>query len=117
MYSKQDQTKWNKTKEKPSMKNKKKERNYDYMEWFSKQSFQCFVCGTFVGVQGHHIKERSTAPKIDENLLPLCVEHHLGSTLSPHGTPNLFREFYPYDLQVECSKVYYKKYQKEKNKC
>lgn len=107
MYSKKEQL----------FKNKKDGITKDeraYLSWFALQSLPCIVCGTYSNIQGHHCKERSTDKKIHTQLIPLCVEHHLGNKISPHGTPRLFREKYPIEAQRTIAFVIYNKYLAEK---
>lgn len=100
MYSKKEQL----------FKNKKDGITKDemaYLSWFALQSLPCIVCGTYSNIQGHHIKERSTDKKDHFKLIPLCVEHHTGNKISPHGTPRLFREKYPIEAQkIIADKIY-----------
>jgi len=80
-----------------------------YLKWFSNQDIPCFVCGTLLNVDGHHIKRDSTSRKDHTKLLPLCKYHHtaLDSTLSPHTTSKLWRDTYSMKAQeVAALKIY-----------
>ncbi len=86
-----------------------------YIKWFH-EVYQppCFVCGTFLGIEFHHIKEHSTDKRIDSIAMPLCWYHHHGYELSPHGTPVKFREVYPMELQLKFAADMYECYLAEK---
>ena len=82
-----------------------------YTTWFHEvHQPPCFVCGIFVGIQFHHVKEHSTDERIDSIGMPLCHEHHHGTVLSPHGTPVKFKERYPMDMQYKSAAKMYKKF-------
>ena len=101
---------------KPSMKNKKKitQDDKDYLEWFANQELPCFVCGTYYGIEGHHIKNSSVDKKIHTEILPLCSNHHRGNIgLSAHMTPKEFRKLYPVEVQREYAKEIHDRYLKE----
>lgn len=85
-----------------------------YIKWFH-EVYQpsCFVCGSLVGVQFHHIKEHSSDERDDMFGLPLCYEHHLGNEFSPHGTPVKFKKVYPMVIQHAWSLEMYNKYLSE----
>lgn len=102
-------------KEKPSIKNKKTITELDrkYLDYFANSNKACFVCETLNGVQGHHIKKFSSDKKIHSKMIPLCIEHHVGSTLSPHGTPKLFKEKFNFTFQEEVAKMHYDKFLNE----
>lgn len=84
--------------------------NRAYLKWFAEQKFPCHICGSTKGVEGHHIKRDSNDPKNDEQMMPLCKEHHKGYSLSPHGTPVLFRNKYPMDVQYGIGDLYFQKW-------
>lgn len=86
----------------------------NYTKWVHKvYQPPCFVCGGFMGIEFHHIKENSSSERIDAIGMPLCWEHHHGGVLSPHGTPVKFREKYPMSVQLESAAKMYSKYKKE----
>ena len=80
-----------------------------YLSWLQCQSFSCLVCGTYENIEMHHIKEHSNDKKNHKELIPLCAMcHRLSNDLSVHGTPTLFREKYPLEVQKEYAKDIYK---------
>ena len=89
-------------------------RDRDYLNWFAKQIHKCFVCGTTSNIEGHHIKVSSSQPKIDRNLLSLCVLHHRIGTPSPHNSPKLWREMFTLESQLDFAEQIYQRYLKEK---
>lgn len=88
----------------------KSKRDPAYLAWFALENHRCFVCGTIEAVQGHHVKLYSSDPKDDHKLLPLCIEHHTGLKLSPHGTPRLWRETYSMEHQEQVAGEIYAEY-------
>ena len=55
------------------------------------------------------MKLNSTDKKNHTRLIPLCLEHHKGSTLSPHGTGPKWRATYTMKEQNEAAaEIYYK---------
>ena len=82
-----------------------------YLSWLhSVEMPSCFVCETRLGIQMHHIKECSSDAKKDNEVIPLCHEHHLGNKFSVHGTAKQFREIYSVELQREYARLLYFKY-------
>lgn len=113
MLSKKQQTKSNRLRPKPSMKNKPKitDEDKEYLGWLQLQTFNCMVCNTNYGIEYHHTKEHSTDRKDHKRLIPLCYYHHRTSTeLSAHGTPSLFRKKYPMEVQYELADKIYSEY-------
>ena len=94
-------------------KSRVEQNDLDYLKWAKQQPLECFVCGNNQ-TQLHHIKKNSTDKKNHKELLPLCVEHHLGNVLSPHGTPSKFRETYTMEVQRQSAKDLYLQYVKNK---
>lgn len=94
---------------KPTMKNKNKisDIEREYLDYFALSIKPCFVCETIENVQGHHVKEHSTDRKDHTKLLPLCEEHHTGTTFSPHGTPRSWREAYSIEFQREVAEMHF----------
>lgn len=86
-----------------------------FLRWLHEvEQPSCMVCGTKTGVQMHHIKNHSTDQRNDFFIIPLCYDHHLGNELSPHGTPSVFKEKYPLDVQKEHANKLYKRYKNER---
>ena len=81
-----------------------------YLAWLHEEHLSCFVCDTRMGVQIHHVKEHSIDMRTDDKTIPLCYEHHLGNEISAHGTPKLFRELYPMDIQLAKANELYTRY-------
>lgn len=100
MYSKKEQTAWNKQ---TSITKKEK----DYLEWFAHQSLSCIVCGSYNMIEGHHIKERSTDQKNHFQMIPLCKEHHTGNKISPHGAKAKFFDMFPIEAQRTIAFIIY----------
>ena len=73
----------------------------------------CFVCGGFIGIEFHHVKEHSTDERIDSIGMALCHEHHHGTVLSPHGTPVKFKEVYPMSVQFKNAAIMYTNYEEK----
>ena len=63
----------------------------EYLNWLQEQQFSCILCNTFNNIEMHHIKLKSTDKKNHKRLIPLCIEHHKGKVLSPHGTARKWR--------------------------
>lgn len=103
MYTKQQQLK--KIKE-PKISQHEK----DYLNWLQNQNSTCFVCGTNRLIEWHHVKNKSTDKKRHTVLIPLCIEHHKGNKLSPHGTPKLWRDTYDMQWQEEYAKNIYQEF-------
>ena len=70
-----------------------------YLSWLHDSDQVCFVCGNYMGLEAHHVKENSSSKRTDDKVLMLCFTHHTGSEFSPHGTPSKFREKYPIHYQ------------------
>jgi len=82
-----------------------------YLKWFHEvEQPPCFVCGTFLGIEAHHNKENSTDERIDDEILPLCHEHHHGNKLSPHGTPREWKQVYTKKIRREFSRELFRRY-------
>ena len=81
-----------------------------YLAWLRNSDQTCFVCGSYMGLEAHHMKENSTSKRTDEKVLVLCTEHHVGTEFSPHGTPRKFREKYPIDYQERVAARKYLEY-------
>ncbi|MGL5752270.1 MAG: hypothetical protein ACRCXT_17175 [Paraclostridium sp.] len=79
----------------------------EYLNWLQEQNHNCFVCGISNNIEMHHVKLKSTDKKIHKNLIPLCIEHHKGKSLSPHGSPNLFRSTFSMEQQLKVAKELY----------
>jgi hypothetical protein len=109
MYSKKEQLKWNKPPKEISKEDKA------YLEWFANTNLACIVCNTLNGVQGHHIKERSTDKKNHKQMLPLCLEHHTGNKISPHGAKKQFFEMFPIEAQIIIGNLIYEQYLEQIN--
>ena len=94
---------------------KKRTTNDEELKYLNKvKSLElgCFVCGSR-NTQLHHIKNSSSDKKNHYEILPLCSSHHTGKELSPHGTPQKFREAYPLDMQKEFAKAIYERVENE----
>jgi hypothetical protein len=88
-----------------------------YLSWLHNQSdIFCFACGKQNKLECHHIKQFSTDVKDDRKIIMLCGEecHRNGAILSAHGTPKMFREAYPIEVQLENAEKLYNQYKKEK---
>ena len=104
MLSKKQQTKSNRLK--PTA-----HKEPEYMKWLHEVKQPCcFVCGTMLGIQIHHVKRHSNDLRNDNEVIPLCVNHHTGVEFSPHGTPNDWREVYSMTDQLEVAKELYEEY-------
>jgi len=101
---------------KPSQKNKPKinDNDREYLDWLQHQQEPCFQCGTFDNIEWHHVKEYSFDSKKHEELIPLCIHHHTGHTLSPHGTPRQWRNMYHIEVQREEARRHHDRYVSEK---
>lgn len=93
----------------------KQESEPEYIKWFHENHQPpCFVCGTYLGIEFHHIKEHSVDKRIDSVGMPLCWEHHHGTVLSPHGAAVKFKEVYPMEVQLKYAKNMYELYSSQK---
>lgn len=63
----------------------------EYLNWLQEQNPNCFICSTSRNIEMHHVKFKSTDKKNHKRLIPLCVNHHKGNCLSPHGTARKWR--------------------------
>jgi len=92
---------------------KAKESELSYLQWLHEDAqlhtCLCMVCNRPVQ-DWHHIKLNSTDKKNHKRLIPLCKAHHVGNTLSPHGTPVLWRETYSIPRQNKIADEVYSKY-------
>jgi len=70
------------------------------------------VCNTRAGIQLHHVKESSSDNRNDNEVIPLCYNHHLGNDFSAHGTPRAFRMEYPIENQLEYASRLYSSYER-----
>lgn len=71
----------------------------EYLNWLHEECYgRCFVCYV-QQVEWHHVKLKSTDKKNHKRLIPLCKEHHKGKIISPHGTPNQWRETFSMEQQ------------------
>ena len=87
-----------------------------YLNWFHEVLRPpCFVCNVSVGIQAHHVKEGSSDKRNDNQIIPLCYNHHLGNEFSVHGTPREFREAYPIKEQLKHAETLYERYKDELN--
>ena len=102
MYTKSEQLKSKRIKPEPV-------KDRDYLQWLKDRVIPCEICGVRI-TEMHHIKRNSSDLKDDTKMLSLCPEHHRGSILSPHGTPNKFREVLSIFEQLQISQVYYEQY-------
>ena len=106
-YDKMQQTKSNRLKPK-AYKDKK------YLSWLHNVKQPCcYVCNIHIGIQIHHVKERSSDLRNDNEVIPLCYNHHLGNDFSVHGTPKEFREQYPTEEQLKYAETLYMEYNNE----
>lgn len=72
-------------------KNKPTELEQEYLNWLQNQvHYRCFVCGDYWHDM-HHVKLHSSDKKVHTELIPLCTNHHIGTEVSPHGTPSKWR--------------------------
>lgn len=126
MLTKKDQLKSNRLRPKPNQKNKGRIKPKDlidkeFMSWVHDEKRPpCFSCGRdyfynseIDRTELHHIKEASTDPKNDREVIPLCgIEcHRLGNKLSVHGTATKFRRKYSIKNQRDHSKLLYLEYE------
>ena len=87
-----------------------------YLSWLHEvKQPECFICGQKNGIELHHIKASSSDNKDDRLVLPLCGVscHRLGTAMSPHGTPKLFRAAYPLEVQKEYAMAMYEEYKSD----
>lgn len=79
----------------------------EYLNWLQQQNHNCFVCGISNNIEMHHVKLKSTDRKNHKILIPLCINHHKGRMLSPHGNPNLFRSTFSIEQQIKVANNLY----------
>lgn len=79
----------------------------EYLNWLQQQNHNCFVCGISSNIEMHHVKKSSVFKKNHKILIPLCIEHHKGKSLSPHGSPNLFRSAFSMEQQLKVANELY----------
>jgi hypothetical protein len=63
----------------------------------------------------HHVKQASSDKKDDRIVVPLCgIEcHRLGTKLSAHGTPKLFREKFSIEYQKSYARKLFEVFKEE----
>lgn len=88
----------------------------EYLNWLQTQDAECMVCKA-PAQHFHHVKEYSTDKKDHTSLIPLCQFHHVGETLSPHGTPKLWRNTYSMKYQRMVALKWYLKFKEVKDDC
>ncbi len=81
----------------------------EYLNWAKNQDLRCMVCGSG-DFQLHHLKRSSSDKKNHFMVIPLCLEHHIGKEMSPHGAKKIFFEVYSWEWQVRYSKNLHKNY-------
>ena len=110
MLTKKEQLhKVKKPKAKKVNKNKPTAHEQKYLNWLQEQWYGCFHCNGGSNIEWHHVKLNSTDKKNHTRLIPLCLEHHKGSTISPHGAPSHWRNTYTMKEQNEAAaEIYYK---------
>lgn len=91
-------------------------KDKEYLRWLHEvEQPCCLVCKSYVGVQMHHVKESSSDKRNDNEVIPLCYNHHLGEEFSVHGTARKFKQEYPLEYQLFVADSLYFKYKREKN--
>lgn len=86
-------------------------RDRDYLTWLKSQPLKCFVCGTNQNIELHHIKQSSSQPKNDRQMLSLCSYHHRYShEISPHSNAKAWRQAYSYEMQLDYAEKLYQEY-------
>lgn len=75
--------------------------------------FRCMVCGSY-SEHFHHVKLNSSDKKRQFVQIPLCNFHHMGTTLSPHGTSVKWRKTYTMKEQEEIANKIYLTFLKER---
>lgn len=99
-------TKWNNK----GTKRKTTDKELEYLNWCKEQDLKCIVCNSN-NTQLHHIKRNSSDKKDHTKIIPLCLEHHIGNKISPHGAKENFFKRYPWEWQKRYSETLYKKYE------
>jgi len=80
-----------------------------YLEYMHNSGKHCVICGN-TNIELHHIKTKTQTMRNDNEVVPLCDEHHRGK-FSPHGfDSSKFYEQYPKDLLLEWAEDFYKEY-------
>lgn len=95
----------------------------EFLQWVHNVARpSCFCCGReyyYISeadkMELHHIKAASSDNKDDRKVIPLCgVEcHRVGTTLSAHGTPKLFREKFSMEKQESYARKLFEQYKEE----
>ena len=88
-----------------------------YLSWLHNvHQPRCFVCGSFCGIELHHVKKTSSDEKDDHCVIPLCGDscHRIGTIMSAHDTPVKFRAEYPIEVQKKFADNLYQQY-KDRN--
>ena len=107
----------------PLRPNSKPLKDRKYLSWLHEvRQPACFCCGReyFRISQSnrseiHHAKENSSDARNDHYVYMLCGEecHRLGTVLSAHGTPRLFRETFSIEYQRAYAAELYQEYKNE----
>ena len=83
----------------------------EYLNWQKEQEHTCFVCGTGMGIELHHVRRDSTSKKSHFRIIPLCFNHHTAGDFSAHKSPKKFREKYSMDIQEAYADSLYEEYE------
>jgi len=81
----------------------------EYLSWLQTIEANCMVCNKNAD-HWHHVKLNSTDKKNHFELIPLCIDHHVGNELSPHGTPKKWRQKFSMEGQLAKAYYYYELY-------
>jgi len=82
-----------------------------YLKWLHSQNFGCLVCGN-TQIEIHHL-DHGNRGRADNKCVILCPECHRGSNLSPHGTPNKWKELYPNEILEDIADKLFNQYKGE----
>ncbi len=85
-------------------------KDKDYLSYMHNSEKRCVVCGRF-DIELHHIKTKTQTFRNDNQVVPLCVEHHRGN-FAPHGFDSgEFYKEYPKELLLKWAEEFYKEYE------
>ena len=88
-------------------------KDKDYLSYMHNSDKACVVCGSRE-IELHHIKTKTQTMRNDNEIVPLCMNHHRGN-FAPHGFDSAeFYKEYPKEFLLELAEQFYSEYLEEK---
>ena len=81
----------------------------EYLEYMHNSDKKCIVCGD-TNIELHHIKTKTQTNRNDNEIVPLCANHHRGN-FAPHGFDSAeFYKQYSKEMLLEFAEDFYNDY-------